>query len=236
MISETPFPLSEAFPSTTAINLARNILKTADETARDLRGDFYDSNKPRTVWHSPQELAFYYELAAGMYQPRDTEGYILQCGCWCGGSACAFAGGLRDHPSPFSPAIAIDHFGHMKHGLDLRQMKEMPFLETRRTQYKLGLKRHLTLVVSYDVEYLEAFWKRPIRVGFIDSSHAEKHTLDEIRAIEPWVVKNGFLAFHDYYVDSLNVKNAVNTYFSKLDRDFEAYNFQSTTFIIHFRE
>lgn len=229
------FPLSPDFPSREAQLCAQRVHDLAHETAKTNRGDKYKEH--RVIWHNLEELQFLYELAAGEYNPPNAEGYVLQCGIFCGGSACVLAKAVKDSKQTYKPVIAIDVYKHGSTKPELLQETGFAYQEARVTQHAHDLTNYLYLVIGNDLEFIKNFWKPQIRLAFIDSSHSYNHTVQEIAIIIPYVAANGIVLFHDYFNPTTGVEKAVNEFFTNYNaRTFTAYNFRNRILAIKFDE
>lgn len=230
MMNIKEFPLLKTFPSEAAKWTAQRVLNLTHETAKNVRGNKYDEK--RIIWHNVEELQLLYELGAGRYDFPNVNGYVLQCGVFCGGSACVLAKALKDSRQKYSPMVAIDIYNNPG---DKERQLEMEFAhrETRLNQLVLDLTDFLYIVVGDDAVFVENFWKGPLRLCFIDSSHSYKHTLIEIGVVLPHVATDGYIVFHDYFNQTEGVRKAVDEFFSQYTaREFAAYNFRDRILVM----
>ena len=216
-------------------------MEKAHKHALDIRGteeyNNRNSNKhenEKVVWHSEDELCFFHDLAAGIYDERNVRGFILQCGIYTGGSACAFAMGLKDLPVGYNKVIAIDPYHPINGFSSPNNASNMHVVqEAILNREVLGLRRYLTYVIGHDVDFVSHFWRNPIRIALIDTSHMYRHTVEEIYAVLPHIQPGGWLLFHDYYFDKPNGVNfAVDEFFSGFPRPNQAYEFNTRTLVI----
>lgn len=227
------FPVHEPFPSEQAKQAGILAAKTAHDTAKANRGNEYTER--RVVWHSRDELSFLYQLASGMYDTRDMAGYVFQGGVFCGGSALALGLGLKESNHKYKPAIAVDIWRHDSPDPKFHIEIGRAYAEARQSLLELGLEHYLYFVMGVNEVVLDKFMNCPIRIGFLDSSHCYEGTLKETRSILKWIAWKGWLVFHDYFEESVDVSKAVNEIFNEYrDRKWWAYNFRDLFLIIKF--
>ena len=216
------FPLAGDYPSTATREAVQRVWDTAHQTAKVNRGDEY--NEAHVIRHNMEELYFLYDLARGEYDTLD--GYIFQAGVFCGGSACAMALGLKEARNANKPLVAVDVFKAAGANVFPEDKAHWAFIEARQNMIALGLEEQMCLGMCSDIAVAPLF--RPhFRIIMIDSSHAYNHTLKELVAMTPLVVKNGFMVLHDYYETHCGVKQAVDEYFDSYDkRQFQIYDFE----------
>ena len=228
------FPLKRDFPSAGTRNRVDQIIDATHETAKANRGDAYQSN--RVIWHHREELYLLYDLAAGVYDEETIEGYVFQCGVYCGGSACVLGSAIKDTNQHYKPVFATDIYKHSDPDPFLQQDVTNAYVESRLNQHKHDLTFHLYFGVGDDLFFLRQFWKPPIRLAFVDSSHSYHHTQAEIYALLPFISVGGYLVFHDYFREHegpIGVLRAVNEFFNDYkDRRFEAFNFNDRLLIV----
>ena len=174
-------------------------------------------------------LGLLYELARGLHHDRpDTQGYVVELGCYKGGSASALAIGLRDSPGKWKPVITVDSYGCPKWDLAPGEFPHCAedaaghaerYAQARKAFWDLGLAYHYVCsVVTRTHDVFWELWSKPIRVIFIDSGHLYDRTSMEIEGALSHMVEDGWLVFHDYYdsPDGKGVIPAVNRF---LDAD-----------------
>ena len=210
MINFEPFPI-EANEKTEQI--AKDIQAICLKVAQDNRGG---AESAYVVQHSRSELLALYEIAARTHDSLQLDGYVLQCGLFCGGSALMMAHAIRDDSSNKHPLLAIDSY--TKDYRPLRQLFDDAYFEMRENLWEFRLHDHITPVLSDTVSYLQHFWRTPLRVAFIDSSHHYEPTLKELSLILPYLVNGGWLILHDMFSeDTPGVQRAVNEVFEPKD-------------------
>ena len=194
--------------------ITEKIRAIANETAQKSRG----APEPTgIIQHTMRELRVLYEVAAGFHDTDLVEGYALQCGIFCGGSACVMGHALKDANKDYFPVVAIDSY--TKEYEPLRATFDKAYQESRENIWALGLSNFVTTVISDDTLFLRNFWHSPIRVAFVDSSHHYEHTKEEIKLLMPYIVENGWLIFHDYFSEKTpGVTQAVNEFLEMKQR------------------
>ena len=217
MINFEPFPV-QADEKTEQI--AKDIQAICLKVAQDNRGH---AESPYVVQHSRSELRALYEIAARTHDSVQLDVYVLQCGLFCGGSALMMAHAMRDDSSNKHPLTAIDSY--TKDYRPLRQLFDDAYFEMRENLWEFRLHEHITPVLSDTVLYLQHFWRLPLRLAFIDSSHHYEPTLKELNLILPYLVDGGWLILHDMFSeDTPGVQRAVNEVFEPRDlNDFAFY-------------
>ena len=85
---------------------------------------------------------------------------------------------------------------------------------------QINLNKYWTFIQGNDIEIGNS-WKQELDHIFIDTSHVYQHTLDEINTYEKFLVKNGFITFHDTR-SFPGVLRAIKEF---LDRNPQKYNF-----------
>lgn len=119
---------------------------------------------------------------------------------------------MRDDSSNAHPLVAIDSY--TKDYRPLRQLLDDAYIEMRENLWEFRLHEHITPVLSDTVLYLQHFWRTPIRLAFIDSSHHYEPTLKELTLILPYLVDGGWLILHDMFSEETpGVQRAVNEVF-----------------------
>lgn len=205
----------------------------AHENAKAVRDEHYSDKN--VVYHSHDELSFLYEVAAGVYDDTRIDGYVLQCGIYSGGSACALAQAIKDSRSPYNPVIAIDIFWKHANPTDGQLRNDFIYRESRDNLHAHGLGHNLMFIVGNDVPFITRFWRVPIRMAFIDTVHSYHHTLEEIHAVLPHIARHGWLLFDDYFFKAMRVKEAVNEFFGAYTaRQFWAYQFHDKLVALKF--
>lgn len=218
MLDFQPFPLINAEKTE---QIAKDIEAICLKVAQDRRGP---ADPAYVVQHSRKELQTLYEVAARAHDPGLIEGHILQCGIFCGGSALMMAHALRDDKSTDQTMLAIDSY--TKDYRPLRILFDNAYMEYRENLWEFRLHEHITAVQSDTVSYLSEFWKHPIRMAFIDSSHHYEPTKKELELIVPHLVDGGWLLLHDVFnEDTPGVRRAANEVFAA--QDLNAWDFYS---------
>ena len=184
-------------------------LKVAQDNRAVANGDY-------VVQHSHAELIALYEIVARVHDQAHLAGNVLQCGLFCGGSALMMAHAMRDDESWEAPLIAIDSY--TKDYAPLRYLFDNAYVEYRENVREFRLQEHISAVISDTVSYLNHFWKLPLRVAFIDSSHHYEPTKKELTLILPHMVDGGWLIMHDYFSDATpGVQRAAHESFQEQD-------------------
>ena len=123
---------------------------------------------------------------------------------------------MRDDSSNPYPLIAIDSY--TKDYRPLRQLFDNAYVEMRENLWEFRLHEHITPVLADTVLYLQHFWRFPLRLAFIDSSHHYEPTLKELELILPHLVDGGWLILHDMFSEETpGVARAVNEVFEAMD-------------------
>ena len=210
------FPLTQ---SKYATFIARGIVETATKIAQTNRGTL---DPKGIVQHTENELRALFEIAAGFHDTNLLKGYILQCGTFCGGSACIMARALKESSSEFIPLVTVDNY--TKKYSPLRKAFDQAYVECRENIWTNQLRDYVTLIISNDTSYLQTFWSSPIRIAFIDSSHHYEHTKQEIELIVPHLCPHGWLLFHDYFSETTpGVAKAVDEFLERTNKCFNCY-------------
>ena len=174
----------------------------------------YDKLKGSTIWHSQAELCIFYELASGCHSGVD--GYCVQLGLFHGGSACAM--GLALHWNDiitYSPVLAIDPYSQelVSHHDEVHH--EQAYIKARRNIQSLNLEKFVCPVIFEDIDFIHKFYREPIRVCHIDTTHSYEQTCREIETILPYCVGDAWLLFHDYNEYYSGNVRAVNEFIDK---------------------
>ena len=225
MINFEPFPLQT---NEKTEQIAKDIQAICLKVAQDNRGD---AESPYVVQHSRAELLALYEIAARTHDRVQLDGYVLQCGLFCGGSALMMAHAMRDDSLNQRPLLAIDSY--TKDYRPLRQLFDNAYFEMRENLWEFRLHEHITPVLSDTVLYLQHFWRTPLRLAFIDSSHHYEPTLKELHLILPHLVAGGWLILHDMFSEETpGVAKAVNEVFKPRNlNDFAFYRMDQLAII-----
>lgn len=218
------FPLPHDYPSKATREAIQRVWDTAHQTSKANRGDQY--NKRDVIRHTMEELYFLYDLARGDFDSPGLQGYILQAGVFCGGSACVLAIALRDARRTDKPAIGVDVFRKAGWSVFGSEHVHRAYIEARQNMIALNLHDWLCLSMCSDVVFAE-FLRRRFRIIVLDSDHTYKHVLRQLNVMTPLVVDSGFMVIHDYYETHCGVKQAVDEYFdSYAHRKFRIYDFE----------
>ena len=225
MINFEPFPV-QADEKTEQI--AKDVQAICVKVAHDNRGEVEPAY---VVQHSRSELLALYEIAARTHDSVQLDGHVLQCGLFCGGSALMMAHAMRDDSANAHPLLAIDSY--TKDYRPLRQLFDDAYFEMRENLWEFRLHDHITPVLSDTVLYLQHFWRLPLRLAFIDSSHHYEPTLKELTIILPYLVDGGWLILHDMFSEETpGVQRAVNEVFEPIDlHEFEFYRMDQLAII-----
>ena len=224
-----PSPLSS--PSSAANACAARIFDVAHKHAKIVRGEHYNNGKD-VVWHSPEELALLYDIAAGAYDEL-RNGYVLQCGIFGGASACTLGQAIKETRAKYNPVIAIDIF--RKRNTDADRLTQFVHKESWDNLHAHKLEDHLIYVTGHDVQFITLFWRMPLQMAFIDTSHSYQHTVEEIHAVLPYITNQGWLLFDDYFSTRVQVREAVDGFFcAYTTRAFWAYEIQNKILCIKF--
>ena len=129
---------------------------------------------------------------------------------------------LRDDSSNEHPLVAIDSY--TKDYRPLRELFDDAYFEMRENLWEFRLHDHITPVLSDTVLYLQHFWRTPLRLAFIDSSHHYEPTLKELRLIAPHLVPQGWLVLHDYFSEATpGVRQALDEFVAESPDEYERY-------------
>ena len=219
------FPYSTMPGSDKAQDVSSRVFNQVQDTARNHRGSPDDS-----LYHTSQEFIFLYDLLTNHYGISSMpDGAALQLGIFCGASACVLGLANRDSKSPFKSVVAVEPFYKMDIDGPI-EIIDYAYVEARENMIRLGLdKQELTLVVQWDVDFINDIWRLPIRCALVDSSHFYEQTIDEIQALLPYIAENGFMLFHDYFNKDTPgsewaVRGAIHDSFNRYDdRDVYLY-------------
>ena len=132
--------------------VCNRIWEVGTDTAKRVRKTL----QPRMiVQHVHTELCALYEIAAGFHDQDLLEGYVVQCGTFCGGSACTMAHALKDANREFIPLLTIDNY--TKNYPPLLEAFNSAYIECRENIWAHNLKDYVTLVLAEDTQYLKQF-------------------------------------------------------------------------------
>jgi predicted O-methyltransferase YrrM len=125
------------------------------------------------LWPNEQESLLWLGLNA------DPKGNLLEIGSFCGGSAvllCLARKYLNAGPTVYSVDRGFERiFDHnLKHFSDLSKK-----------------------ITCDSIELAKHYDGSPISFAFIDGWHSFKGALTDFQTVEPWLMSNAFVAFHD---------------------------------------
>lgn len=134
---------------------------------------------------------FLYDLAL------KTEGNIVEIGSFTGGSTAILAKGLKD---PYK-VFAIDP--HEFNGLWLEKMgcREIPkdtSLAFKNNMKKFGVAEKVVLIEKKSGDAIK-YWNKKIGLLWIDGDHSYEGVKSDFLQWEPFLKKNGIIAFHDSF-------------------------------------
>lgn len=157
------------------------------------------------------EIGMLYELARGLHNKPDTQGFVVELGTCEAGSACALGLGVRDAESAVKPVITVDSYydwqGH--------ERRTEQYVIARDNLYKFDLAGYdVSQIIADSPGMFFSFWNKPTRVFFIDSSHWEPNVRKEIACMMPLMVEDGWIVFHDYIINDwgVGVIHAINDF------------------------
>ena len=195
-----------------------------------------------SVPHSKEELGILYEIACGMHDVPNTEGYIIHCGMHRGSSLCVMGEALKRNRSMIKPVIGLDpywntaiHWNTMTADGSVTiqdRSKESEFLWNEAYRLLRENIKHFDLsffvcpVIFSDLGFFEMF-TLPARIIFIDTWHVYKHLKNEIEIILPNLNNNGWLIVHDYWQYHPGIIHALNEFLdTQTDYDITPYCWQ----------
>ncbi|MGD1096427.1 MAG: class I SAM-dependent methyltransferase [Bryobacteraceae bacterium] len=120
---------------------------------------------------------------------------LIEVGSYCGRSTCAIAGVVRAL-KPAAKLYAIDpHQGHV--GAQDREVEvKKPTIERlEKNLQRAGLEDQVIVIQAHS---WEVAWNKPVSFLFIDGLHDYDNVARDFRQFEPWLMRGGFAAFHDY--------------------------------------
>ena len=147
-------------------------------------------NGKDSVWSEPEELYALYELAFGLHNNPSTEGYVIEFGSYRGGSTCVMGKAIRNSRTHYRPLFAVDPYPK-------NSPSDYAYVISRENYHRLDLTYYICPVICNCLEFLN-FWTLPIRFAFLDASHKYELTKQEISAIMPHIVNDGWLVCDDY--------------------------------------
>ncbi len=129
------------------------------------------------------------------------------------------------------PIEAIDSY--TKDCAPPRELFSNAYHAFRENLWEFRLHEHITPVLADTVLYLQHFWRYPLRLAFIDSSHHYEPTLKELTIILPYLVDGGWLILHDMFSEETpGVQRAANEVFEPIDlHEFEFYRMDQLAII-----
>lgn len=176
------------------------------QSHRSLFGQWID---PIAGWLFEDEVELLIRITAlGLSAGSGSEA-LIEVGSYCGRSTCAIASVIKALNAT-AKLYAIDpHQGHVG-AQDLEVEITEPTLDMlKKNLQRAGLEDQVVVIHAHS---WEVAWDRPVSFLFIDGLHDYENVARDFRQFEPWLMRGGFAAFHDYggyypgvttFVDSL---------------------------------
>ena len=168
---------------------------------------YYRQFSDNVCMHTEDELAVFYELAAGFHS-ENLDGYIVNAGVFHGGSVCIFGQGQSETVCRDNPILAIDFF-YGNGGND-------NYIRARENFNCYGMGSRICLITFDDRKFFD-FFSLPIRVVLIDSNHAYVHVSQILPNVFLNMVDGGWIIAHDYDSASPGTIEAVDEFIENCD-------------------
>lgn len=187
-------------------------------------------------WLSPNEAIALYDLARSI---NSESPIVVELGSWQGKSTFVLSKGLNE--KHLSKIFCIDPFnadGDLPSKIQYKNKKNS-FKLTLKNKFRLncdiyGMNRFVQILEGYSYEYSKS-WSSPIDLLFIDANHSQKAVYKDYIEWSNFVVKGGYIAFHDVLFDVKNKKwsspgEVVNSYLVK-DKRFALHKYVDSLII-----
>ena len=205
-------------------------LEVSEKTKQRVR-EVYDFLEEHAggMWY--EEACVLYELAAGLHDTRSFDTFnILELGTDAGQSSCIMGYALEDYNLD-ACVTTVDIAG----GNERAAMARQAYRNTNLAN------RYVCPVNFEDILFFKMICRSLYRMIFIDTSHEEEHTRDEIKHALPHLEPGGWLVFHDYrrgdiepgFEGALGVELAVDEFLDKTDLTFDVYKDYSLLCLKH---
>ena len=155
-----------------------------------------------------EEICVLYELARGLHDDAEIDGYCVDLGTFRGGSAAAMALGVRDGGQT-APVQTVDPYAEpcpRKH-----DPQRYNYAEARETFMRLGVEDYVYQHITRSDMFFTT-WRCLVRVAFIDTSHSYEDTQEEIEEACLGLEFGGWIVFHDYSETYPGVRYAVDEF------------------------
>lgn len=206
---------------THAMTIANNIVAVSQKISAPLIGSL----------HAPIELAALYELACGLHDTIPMpDGHVINCGTFRGSNACAIASALK-HIGFTTPILTIDPFNYAHTKYYPNDTTDLVFLHHKQLIEHFGLQNLIASVYHTDLEYLEHFWAKPIRIAVIDTTHSYPQTQQEIQALTAHIPTGGWFISHDFMPENEGVVQALHEFLHSTRRQYKLLNTWAYLFI-----
>ena len=120
---------------------------------------------------------------------------LIEVGSYCGRSTCAIASVVK----PLKPAAklySIDpHQGQVGAQDREVEVREPTLQKLEQNLQRAGLEDQVIVIQAHS---WEVAWNQPVSFLFIDGLHDYDNVARDFRQFEPWLIRGGFAAFHDY--------------------------------------
>jgi hypothetical protein len=150
---------------------------------------------PIEGWLFEEEAELLMRAAAFGLRAASGSTALIEVGSYCGRSTCAIASVIKAR-NPAAKLYAIDpHQGHV--GAQDREIEvREPTLERlERNLQRTGMEDQVIVIQAHS---WEVAWNKPVSFLFIDGLHDYDNVARDFRHFEPWLMRGGFAAFHDY--------------------------------------
>ena len=195
-------------------------------------------------WTDSHELSVLYELAAGLHD--DLEGYCLEFGTYCGGSAAVMAYGLMDSGIKHQPLVTVDTYRAVWSAYkDLSPFYFFPpssmkvsdvdpntraYIVSRELWSMMGIDGYICRIIYDHFLYMTKFWDKPTRLIFLDGDHSYEYTKMMLNVCMNLLMVGGWLVVHDYTYrrkdnsDYCGVMQAVNEFLDERLDSVDTYD------------
>lgn len=145
-----------------------------------------------SIWNPISHFYNLYELAFGFHTNPNTKGHIVEFGSYRGASACVIGEAIKNSGAHDSPLFAVDPYPKIHSGAI-----DYAYVIARENYHRLELTNYICPVICPCLTFLK-FWNLPIKLAYLDASHGYEETKQEIIAILPYIVPDGWFVCDDY--------------------------------------
>jgi predicted O-methyltransferase YrrM len=188
-------------------------------------------------WLSLSEAVALYDLARSL---ENNNPIVVELGSWQGKSTFILAKGLKEKHLP--KIFCIDPFNaDGDQGSKIQYKKKASIVEDSLKDqfllnceiYKMG--RFVDVLEGYSYEFSKT-WNKPIDFLFIDADHSEHAVNRDYQEWSEFIVKGGFIAFHDVVFDEKSNRwngpgKVANLYLGK-DKRFVLHKYVDSLLVV----